>query len=193
MKPFAGRRGASAASADSAASDRGVGRCARQPAPGADLPRGLGVARQPGAGPPRQPRPAAGHRVHGRRARRRTGRPLRPADAVLALSFGRRSRRRHGGRRGAGDRRRSCGWRPRLCFALSTALYLSYATVGRDFLSFQWDNLLLECGFWRCFCRPDRPRRSFTSCFVWCCSSSTSSRASPSGSRSSATGRTAAR
>ncbi len=41
------------------------------------------------------------------------------------------------------------GWRPRLCFALSTALYLSYATVGRDFLSFQWDNLLLECGLLR--------------------------------------------
>ena len=40
-----------------------------------------------------------------------------------------------------------CGLWPRLCFALSTALYLSYATVGRDFLSFQWDNLLLECGF----------------------------------------------
>jgi len=39
------------------------------------------------------------------------------------------------------------GWRPRICFAVSTALYLSYATVGRDFLSFQWDNLLLECGF----------------------------------------------
>jgi lipase maturation factor 1 len=38
------------------------------------------------------------------------------------------------------------GWRPRLCFGLSTALYLSYATVGRDLLSFQWDNLLLECG-----------------------------------------------
>ncbi|HEY6478309.1 MAG TPA: lipase maturation factor family protein, partial [Polyangia bacterium] len=39
-----------------------------------------------------------------------------------------------------------CGLWPRLCFALSTALYLSYAVVGRDFLSFQWDNLLLECG-----------------------------------------------
>jgi hypothetical protein len=38
------------------------------------------------------------------------------------------------------------GVRPRLCFALSTALYLSYATAGRTFLSFQWDNLLLECG-----------------------------------------------
>jgi len=38
------------------------------------------------------------------------------------------------------------GLRPRLCFALSTALYLSYAVVSRDFLSFQWDNLLLECG-----------------------------------------------
>jgi hypothetical protein len=36
-------------------------------------------------------------------------------------------------------------WR-QLCFALSTALYLSYAVAGRTFLSFQWDNLLLECG-----------------------------------------------
>jgi hypothetical protein len=35
---------------------------------------------------------------------------------------------------------------PRCCFALSTALYLSYAVAGRTFLSFQWDNLLLECG-----------------------------------------------
>src|SRR5450631_219367 len=50
-----------------------------------------------------------------------------------------------------------CGWRPRLCFALSTALYLSYATVGRDFLSFQWDNLLLECGFLAAFLPTDRP------------------------------------
>jgi hypothetical protein len=38
------------------------------------------------------------------------------------------------------------GLRPRLCFALSTALYLSYAVACRTFLSFQWDNLLLECG-----------------------------------------------
>ena len=43
------------------------------------------------------------------------------------------------------------GWRPRLCFAISTALYLSYATVSRDFLSFQWDNLLLECGLLAAF------------------------------------------
>ena len=35
---------------------------------------------------------------------------------------------------------------PRPLFALSTLLYLSYATVGRTFFSFQWDNLLLECG-----------------------------------------------
>jgi len=35
----------------------------------------------------------------------------------------------------------------RTCFALSTMLYLSYVTVTRDFLSFQWDNLLIECGF----------------------------------------------
>jgi lipase maturation factor 1 len=50
-----------------------------------------------------------------------------------------------------------CGWRPRLCFALSTALYLSYATVGRDFLSFQWDNLLLECGLLAAFLPTARP------------------------------------
>jgi uncharacterized membrane protein YphA (DoxX/SURF4 family) len=49
------------------------------------------------------------------------------------------------------------GWRPRLCFALSTALYLSYATVGREFLSFQWDNLLLECGLLATFLPKDRP------------------------------------
>jgi predicted DCC family thiol-disulfide oxidoreductase YuxK len=32
------------------------------------------------------------------------------------------------------------------CFALLWLLYLSLVTVGRDFLSFQWDNLLLETG-----------------------------------------------
>jgi hypothetical protein len=48
------------------------------------------------------------------------------------------------------------GWRPRLCMALSTALYLSYATAGRTFLSFQWDNLLLECGLLASFLPPGR-------------------------------------
>ena len=48
------------------------------------------------------------------------------------------------------------GWRPRICFAVSTALYLSYATVSRDFLSFQWDNLLLECGLLAAFLPGDR-------------------------------------
>jgi len=45
----------------------------------------------------------------------------------------------------------------RTCFALSTLLYLSYVTVTRDFLSFQWDNLLIECGFLAVFLRTDRP------------------------------------
>jgi hypothetical protein len=49
------------------------------------------------------------------------------------------------------------GVRRRLCFALSTALYLSYATAGRVFLSFQWDNLLLECGLLAALLRADRP------------------------------------
>lgn len=35
---------------------------------------------------------------------------------------------------------------PRLCFACMTALYLSFAVAGRTFFSFQWDNMLLECG-----------------------------------------------
>jgi uncharacterized membrane protein YphA (DoxX/SURF4 family) len=35
---------------------------------------------------------------------------------------------------------------PRLALAVSTLVYLSYAVVARTFLSFQWDNLLLECG-----------------------------------------------
>lgn len=38
------------------------------------------------------------------------------------------------------------GVAPRLCFGLGTLLYLSYVVVCRTFLSFQWDNLLLECG-----------------------------------------------
>jgi hypothetical protein len=43
------------------------------------------------------------------------------------------------------------GFKRRLCFALSTALYLSYALACRVFLSFQWDNLLLECGLLAAF------------------------------------------
>ena len=85
------------------------------------------------------------------------------------------------------------GVAPRLCFLVSTALYLSFVSVGRDFLSFQWDNLLLECGLLSVFLRPTARRRSGTSCFASSCSSSTSSPASPSGNRPSATGRTAAR
>jgi hypothetical protein len=49
------------------------------------------------------------------------------------------------------------GVRPRLCTALATFLYLSYVTACRDFLSFQWDNLLLECGLLATFLPTDRP------------------------------------
>jgi len=49
------------------------------------------------------------------------------------------------------------GFARRICFALSTLLYLSFVTVTRDFLSFQWDNLLIECGFLAAFLRTDRP------------------------------------
>lgn len=51
------------------------------------------------------------------------------------------------------------GVAPRLCLGLSTVLYLSYATVARSFLSFQWDNLLLECGALAVFLPTDRPAR----------------------------------
>jgi uncharacterized membrane protein YphA (DoxX/SURF4 family) len=45
----------------------------------------------------------------------------------------------------------------RVAFALLTALYLSYAVACRDLLSFQWDNLLLECGLLAALLPRDRP------------------------------------
>lgn len=51
------------------------------------------------------------------------------------------------------------GFYPRSCCALSTLLYLSYVTVARPFLSFQWDNLLLECGALAVFLPRDRQAR----------------------------------
>ncbi len=48
------------------------------------------------------------------------------------------------------------GVTPRALFGLSTLLYLSYVTVGRGFLSFQWDNLLLECGLFATLLPTDR-------------------------------------
>jgi hypothetical protein len=49
------------------------------------------------------------------------------------------------------------GFGRRIAFALSTLLYLSYVTITRDFLTFQWDNLLIECGFLAVFLRTDAP------------------------------------
>jgi hypothetical protein len=51
------------------------------------------------------------------------------------------------------------GVAPRLALGLGTLLYMSYATVGRTFLSFQWDNLLLECGLLAAFLPRDRRAR----------------------------------
>lgn len=45
---------------------------------------------------------------------------------------------------------------PRVVFAAQVALYLSFTTAARTFLSFQWDNLLLECGFFAIFLPRDR-------------------------------------
>jgi predicted DCC family thiol-disulfide oxidoreductase YuxK len=46
------------------------------------------------------------------------------------------------------------GVAPAPCLALLWLFYLSLATVGRDFLGFQWDNLLLEAGFLAIFFAP---------------------------------------
>jgi hypothetical protein len=47
----------------------------------------------------------------------------------------------------------------RVSLAVSTLLYLSYAIICRTFLSFQWDNLLLECGFFAVFLPTERRSR----------------------------------
>jgi predicted DCC family thiol-disulfide oxidoreductase YuxK len=46
------------------------------------------------------------------------------------------------------------GIAPAPCLALLWLIYLSLATVGQDFLGFQWDNLLLETGFLTIFFAP---------------------------------------
>jgi predicted DCC family thiol-disulfide oxidoreductase YuxK len=52
------------------------------------------------------------------------------------------------------------GFAQRICFAIAFVLYLSLCSAGQDFLSFQWDMLLLECGFLAVFLAP-------TSAIVW--------------------------
>jgi len=51
---------------------------------------------------------------------------------------------------------------PRAALVAAWALYLSFVNVGQDFLSFQWDNLLLETGFFALFLVPGglRPRNA---------------------------------
>jgi hypothetical protein len=43
---------------------------------------------------------------------------------------------------------------PRWCLLACWALYLSFVSVGQEFLSFQWDNLLLESAFFAVFVTP---------------------------------------
>jgi hypothetical protein len=45
---------------------------------------------------------------------------------------------------------------PRAVAAAQVALYLSFATAARTFLSFQWDNLILECSFFAILLPRDR-------------------------------------
>lgn len=53
------------------------------------------------------------------------------------------------------------GVAPRWCLLALWALYLSFVTVGQDFLAFQWDNLLLETALLAILVAPRglRPRR----------------------------------
>jgi uncharacterized membrane protein YphA (DoxX/SURF4 family) len=46
---------------------------------------------------------------------------------------------------------------PRVVMALLVTLYLGYAIACREFLAFQWDNLLIECGLLAVFLPRDRP------------------------------------
>jgi hypothetical protein len=56
----------------------------------------------------------------------------------------------------------ACGRAPRWCLAALWGLYLSFVTVGQDFLAFQWDNLLLESALVGFVLAPGavRPRRA---------------------------------
>jgi hypothetical protein len=56
----------------------------------------------------------------------------------------------------------AAGVAPRWCVAVVWGLYLSFVTIGQDFLSFQWDNLLLESAFFALFIAPGGlwPRRA---------------------------------
>jgi len=51
---------------------------------------------------------------------------------------------------------------PRIALAACWAVYLSFVSIGQDFLSFQWDNLLLESAFFAIFVTPGgrRPRNA---------------------------------
>jgi len=51
-----------------------------------------------------------------------------------------------------------CGFRQRTALAVCLVLWLSLCSVGQDFLSFQWDILLLETGFLAVFAGSSRIR-----------------------------------
>ncbi len=57
---------------------------------------------------------------------------------------------------------------PPLMLALLWAAYLSFVVVGRDFLSFQWDTLLLETGFISIFYALVTPPTPLMLAVYWC-------------------------
>ena len=56
----------------------------------------------------------------------------------------------------------ACGYLAAPALIVCFGLYLSFVSIGQDFLSFQWDSLLLEAGFLAIFMAPwtpvDRPK-----------------------------------
>ncbi|MEE2900991.1 MAG: lipase maturation factor family protein [Myxococcota bacterium] len=67
------------------------------------------------------------------------------------------------------------GWLPHVCLLVLWILYLSLVVVGRDFMAFQWDNLLLETGLLAFFLysprlrlrRSSRPNSWVLALFAW--------------------------
>ena len=160
---------------------------------GAGVADRVGVAGRAGAGADRQPRAAAGRRLH-RGGARAAGRvAARPADARLVVPLRRRADRRDRAGRRAVARRAVWLRAPALLRAVDAAVSvlrrgharLPVVPVGQPA-----DRVRLPG---RVPAHRRGPRPSRISCSGWCCSSCTSNPASPSGARRCTTGTTAAR
>ena len=138
----------------------GGGSLALPACPGRRVPDRFHVVAGPGARPVRQPR-------HSSRSGSCSPRfvPRRDAARISSLRRCCGSARRTATSSGSAGRDRSArsrlllGVAPGPMSAASWALYLSFVTVGREFLSFQWDGLLLETGLHATLVTSTRPGR----------------------------------